>query len=185
MGVGVLRLGPGGEFARSWPTGEGATMAEHGEPRVRVGERRAGQQFGTWLAELVERLGISQAELARRAGVEPAMIERICRGETVPLYPTAVAVIKAVIEVAMQRGTGLGHLRGRDLLRALAPVVHMHAGFRHDGREDGEELAPAAAASAHQADAMLILTLEALAREEGAEGPRDRGIEGGGGRPCP
>ena len=52
--------------------------------------------FATWLKNRMEDRAISQRMLALRAGVSPASVSRLLRGERVPTLSTALALLRVL-----------------------------------------------------------------------------------------
>lgn len=48
------------------------------------------------LVEILERLGVSQAELARRTGIKPTYISRLARGRANPTWTTIMVIAAAL-----------------------------------------------------------------------------------------
>jgi len=121
--------------------------------------RKAAKRFGEWLDHVLDRLTISKAELGRRTGVDPSTLDRICNGDTNPLFETALAIIKAV---GSEDHKLCGALAG-DLFELLTPPQEIEADYTGDGKVDRDDLVPAAAMIGRVASDLMMLTLEALA----------------------
>jgi DNA-binding XRE family transcriptional regulator len=64
-----------------------------------AGVRDANWSVGRWIARKRWNMGVSQAELARRAGLRPETINRIEKGRTEPTLPTLAKIEQVLREL--------------------------------------------------------------------------------------
>lgn len=65
-------------------------------PKPRMGGRMIGQTFGARLKQLREQAGLTQVELAKKAGLHQFGVAKLERGERQPTWATVQALCKAL-----------------------------------------------------------------------------------------
>lgn len=110
---------------------------------------------------VLDHIGMTAAEFARRSGLDSSTLDRIRHHHNAPLFSTAMIVIRAMSQIDRMAAIELG----RDLLGLITPPEDVSADFNHDGKEDKDDLIPGAAAIIHEADSVLMLALESLAND--------------------